>query len=119
MTRGQAYSVTLRIQNTSIRAWPIGGTNPVRLSYHWKFNDGSCCVVWDGLHTSLPEAPSFYNAPAGQIPPGAAVTVNASVQAPNSPGTYLLEWDLVQEGVSWFNLAGGSWPTVLVTVQVQ
>lgn len=42
----------------------------------------------------------------------------ANVQAPSSPGSYIVEFDMVQEGVTWFNQQGG-WLTVRVPVTVQ
>jgi hypothetical protein len=77
----------------------------VHLGYHWIDAAGSA-AVWDGVRSNL----------ATDVAPGAAQTLQAIVQVPQTPGTYTLRWDLVQEGISWFS--GKGVPTFNQTVVV-
>ena len=45
------------------------------------------------------------------IPPGGSADVTIEVPAPSTPGRYALKFDLVSEGIDWFE-ACGSEPTV-------
>jgi hypothetical protein len=48
-------------------------------------------VVWEGWRTPV------------SLAPGATTTVFAQVVGPATAGTYVLRFDLVQEGVTWFS----------------
>jgi SAM-dependent methyltransferase len=87
----EVRQVGARVTNTSRCAWPGG---QIALSYHWRRPDGS---VWgyDGGRT-----------PFAALDPGAATTVSATVTPPNTPGTYVLEMDLVQGPDTWFSRQG-------------
>jgi len=95
----------ITVGNTSNFTWPAAGANPVTLSYHW-YNTAGQTVVWDGLRTKLPA-----DVPAGQL-----LQVQANLAFPSAVGTYLLRWDLVQEGVSWFSGKGVRMPEQTVSV---
>ena len=95
----------ITLGNTSNFSWPAAGANPVTLSYHW-LNGAGQTVVWDGLRTKLPA-----DVPAGQL-----IQVQANLAFPSAVGTYILRWDLVQEGVSWFSGKGVRMPEQTVPV---
>lgn len=82
----------ITITNTSSFTWSAGGTNPVRLGYHW-IGDGGKTLVWDGQRSPLPN----------DVLPGATVTVNATIPTLTTVGSYLLRIDLVREGIGWFS----------------
>lgn len=83
-------TVPLRIQNLSNFDWdPL-----VNLSYHW-YDQADKVVQWDGLRTKL----------AG-IKVGEVRSIEANVLAPLDPGTYVLRFDIVHEGVAWFSGRG-------------
>jgi len=92
---GSRTTVPVTITNTSNFTWAASGSNPVRLSYHWASSAGAT-LVWDGLRTLL----------TTDVPVGASVTLQASVAFPSTGGTYVLRWDMVQDGVSWFSGKG-------------
>jgi hypothetical protein len=101
MNADATSSVTLSFTNTGSSVWNASGTNPVRISYHWR--DGACpgtsTTVWDGLRTAL----------AGDVNAGSSVSnLVAQVKAPSSAGTYCLQFDLVKEGVTWFSWQGAN-----------
>jgi len=94
MPAGEELRVPLLVQSRSPFAWD--GT--VRLSYHWRragydASRPGRTVVWDGLQTRLP---------AGGVAPGAMASMDMRLRAPDSPGDYVLEVDLVAAQVSWF-----------------
>jgi predicted amidophosphoribosyltransferase len=41
------------------------------------------------------------------VSPGMTIPLTAQVQAPPATGQYILKWDLVHEGVTWFSWQGG------------
>jgi SAM-dependent methyltransferase len=84
--------VEARVTNASSRAWPGG---QLALSYHWRRPDGS---VWgfDGRRTPL----------ASPLAPGGTTTVTCTVTPPNTPGSYVLEMDLVDGSDGWFSRHG-------------
>jgi hypothetical protein len=51
------------------------------------------------------------------LPPGAEAEIAFDINAPRQPGDYLLEIDMLQEGVSWFALKGSR--TLRVPVRVE
>ena len=95
----------VKLTNLSSFTWAAGGLNPVRLGYHWTDQAGKV-VIWDGQRSVLPN----------DVPLGASVTVTATIATPKTPGTYVLQLDLVQEGVAWFSTNGA--PTANRTVSI-
>lgn len=84
--------ILTRVTNTSRETWPAQGTTRVNLSYHWlDAEDGQ--TLAEGRRTPLPM----------DLQPGAEVEVQQTIRAPEQPGTYVLELDLVRERVSWFS----------------
>jgi hypothetical protein len=49
--------------------------------------------------------------------PGEEIEIPLTVTAPERPGTYVLEIDMVQEGVSWFALKGSTPLRTIVKVE--
>ena len=89
---GGEILIDVALRNTGLQVWPAGGANPVRLGYHWL--DGTPVpVVWDGARGLLPH----------DVRPGEDVTVTLPVRAPRAEGTFILAWDMVQDGVAWFS----------------
>ena len=106
---GARFRVELRVENRSPVAWPRMGFlsrgRVLSASYHWKTPDGTT-AVHDGLRTPLRTA----------LASGAATRVGLDVAAPERPGGYVLEVDLVQEGVAWFSDHGSPVARVPMTV---
>ena len=92
----QDVTVDLTVRNASWREWRSEQTpRPILLSYHW-LDARRAPVEYDGLRTPLPRP----------VPPGESCAVTMRVRAPAKAGSYVLEIDLVEEGVSWFTRAG-------------
>ena len=87
----------LVIANTGTRAWDPAR---VHLSYHWLWivpRELAARSRWDipyhdGIRTDLSEV----------VLPGSRVHLEARLLAPSIPGVYWLQWDMVEEGVTWF-----------------
>jgi hypothetical protein len=84
---------------------PLGG---VKLGVHLYGHDGAL-IERDHARVALP-------GDGAPVPPGASVDLRLEVPSPPSPGRYRLGFDLVSEGVCWFEINGS--PTVEVAVTV-
>jgi SAM-dependent methyltransferase len=106
---GRPFDVVARVRNTSTLIWPAtgaaDGTHFVQLGNHWVRSNGDLFAYDDG-RAMLPR----------DLAPGEEVELKLSVNAPNVPGPYTLELDMVEEGVTWFKENGS--PTHSIHVQV-
>jgi hypothetical protein len=100
---GEHRPVHVRITNDGDETWPwasrrVGWPYPaerrpqVRLAYRWYDRDGQL-QSGEGFRTDLPAS----------VSPGATTVAPVLVAAPDEPGSYLLEVDLVHEFVRWFD----------------
>lgn len=103
---GGETGVTVTLENRGTSTWSTEGLPSVRLSYHWLDSQGHT-VIHNGLHTALP-------LPLG---PGETTTVLVRIGCPAEPGTYILELDLLCEGINWFAARSGA-PLKRVEVDV-
>jgi hypothetical protein len=94
---GSVILARVTVRNASPVEWRggRGGLNALSLAYHWLSPSGATLVL-DGRRTPLP----------GRLASGDSVSLEASVDVPVKPGDYVLELDLVQEGVAWFGSRG-------------
>ena len=87
-------NIPVEITNESKNIFPLftqNEKNPVNLSYHW-LDDKKNVVEFNGKRTFLPY----------DLDPNEKITLEAMVMAPNKPGDYYLEFDLVKENIAWF-----------------
>lgn len=105
----ELFTIPIVLQNRGASAWFPPATSEVtsNLSYHW-LTLGGRPVVFDGLRTPMP----------GVIQAGASISLMALVRSPGHPGTYILEWDMVAEGIAWFRYDDGN-PSLRLIVKVQ
>jgi hypothetical protein len=89
---GDLIEIPIQVVNTSVRRWESAGTQPFALSYHLLDEHGEV-ITYDGIRTPL----------SRDVAPGQIVTLDAVIAIPAEPGVYALEWDMVQEAVSWFS----------------
>jgi hypothetical protein len=75
------------------------------VSYHWNQTDG-LNALFEGARTSIPQRSGA----------GEPIWVDARVLANVPPGNYHLEFDLVEEDVSWFSHEGS--PPLVLAVRV-
>jgi hypothetical protein len=97
---GETLSVPVQVTNSGVRAWVVGGDLPFALSYHLYDDAGESLNYVAGTR-------SWLTVP---IDPGRSMIIQAQVTAPAEPGEYRVEWDMVQETVTWFSWKGA--PTV-------
>jgi SAM-dependent methyltransferase len=91
LERGQGTRVELTVRNASPVAWPAD----LRLGNHWRASDGTQLVADDG-RVEL----------GRELAPGEAAELSLPMTAPGVPGPWMLEIDLVQEHVAWFEARG-------------
>lgn len=98
MTQYTRYEFKVKVKNTGALAWNKNGENPIRLGYHWiDFNSKETVVFDDGKRSVIPE---------DGVNVGGDTVFDLTVVAPSKPGEYILQIDLVQEGVTWFSYQG-------------
>ncbi|HSJ54775.1 MAG TPA: discoidin domain-containing protein, partial [Anaerolineae bacterium] len=107
MPPGEELRTDLLIRNLGTRTWSARGDNPVHLAYTWFAADGRLSDPWDTFRILLP----------ADVPPGGSVTLrDVAFKTPPVLGNYVLRWDLVEEGRTWFFRAGAE--ALEVPVQV-
>lgn len=109
VSRGSVIALPLVVHNRSIGGWCSESQLPVLASYHlYKVEaaGGRRLERFDNVRTALP----------GTLESGATTEMPLRIDAPIEPGDYLLEVDLVHEGVSWFAERGGKTATIAMRV---
>lgn len=93
VSTGATFTATVRLRHHLQLPWPQNAS----LSYHWRTLDRRD-VVFDNVRTPFSASPE----------PGTETAVPVLVVAPESPGEYLLVFDVVEEGVAWLESLGNS-----------
>ena len=93
MSAASQHTVDVHVTNGSDVVWRWGrdARPEIRLAYRW-LRDGDLVHEPTALRTTLPS----------DLPPGATLLAPVHVVAPQEPGLYTLEIDLVHEHVRWF-----------------
>jgi len=106
----ERLKIRVAVRNAGGALWPARerGLSPLQLSAanHWLDAEGRVVTNDDG-RGALPR----------DLAPGEEAEIAFDVNAPRRPGLYLLEIDMLQEGVSWFALKGSK--TLRVPVRVE
>jgi len=104
--RGEAIPGHATVQNVGSVTWLPGSTvhGGVNLGVHLRARDGRPIAV-DFARIRLEDATA----------PGRTQRIEFAL-APPDPGDYLLEFDLVSEGVGWFEMNGSATVTLAVSV---
>ncbi len=106
---GETLTIETRVKNLSSRPFrrhASYGRRLVRL--------GAQLVGADGMLINRDHARAWL---PGDIPAGGAADVAIEVPLPDAPGRYALKFDLVSEGIDWFEKAGSKTTTRDVVVQ--
>ncbi len=93
---GQEYEVEVRVKNTSMSFWESEGSWRINLGTHWINRDTGEVIQWDGNRGLLD----------GDTSDGQEAIVKITIKAPDEPGRYILQYDMVHEGVTWFSEQG-------------
>lgn len=97
LATGMTYKISVKVKNTGAIKWENGGATPVFLGYHWINFDTKEMVIFDGKRSVLPQA---------AVNPDEEVTFDMNISSPPDKGKYILQIDLVKEGVTWFSYQG-------------
>ncbi len=96
------FTIPIAISNFGLRLIPslpnLNSNELIQISYHIK--EGNDYVLWDGIKTNL----------GSDIKPSDSVILDMNFVAPSNPGKYLIEIDLVVEGVAWYSSKVNSSP---------
>jgi phosphoglycerol transferase MdoB-like AlkP superfamily enzyme len=110
LATSQEITVPLTVVNMGQRAWD---PTTIHVSYHWLWivprelaHRSRTVPYHDGIRTALD----------GAVAPGARVAVPARLLTPGWPGVYWLQWDMVEEEVTWFAQVSPRQPRTLVVV---
>lgn len=99
LSANESQNVTVRLKNTSQVSWlseeDSDGKIQINLGYRWLRNNGFVFKAGDE------RSPIPYT-----LDPGQGVELTLNIKAPEFGGDYLLELDMVQEGVCWFKEKG-------------
>jgi 4-amino-4-deoxy-L-arabinose transferase-like glycosyltransferase len=97
--KGEKLQLRVLIKNAAVTLWPgcerSAGKFQINLGSHWLDANGHVASREEG-RSPLP----------ADLAPGQETTLAFDVAAPAEPGDYVLELDMLQEGVSWFGLKG-------------
>jgi hypothetical protein len=106
--RGRQTTVRTRVRNVSTRAFPAQATYGRRLvRVGAQLCDASGVVInRDYERAWLP----------ANLDPGGLADVEMTITPPDTPGRYALKFDLVSEGIDWFESCGS--PTTMKTLVV-
>lgn len=105
-TEGGRTEVFLIIKNKGKEIWNPTGQYSCFLSYHLLDESGQL-IQFDNQRFQLPET----------IGPDQEVEMTINIRSPLDKGKYILEFDMVREGLAWFKDYGS--PTVKVSLLVK
>jgi SAM-dependent methyltransferase len=100
---GEVVRLPVTVNNRSPVLWPA--TARLQVGNHWLSAEGAVLANDDGRA-----------AVEADVAPGGQAGVELAVSAPETPGSYLLEIDLLQEHKGWFATLGS--PTLRLGVEV-
>lgn len=110
---GEKRKVVVKVRNAGTSVWPSkvphGWMNTVTVGDRWLTADASGVVNQLDSRSALPH----------DLKPGDEVEIILTVTAPLAEGQYVLEIDMVHEGVTWFYQRGSQtlrWPVKVVPV---
>jgi hypothetical protein len=89
---GEEVAVAIRVGNRSDHTWSQPGAGPMAAGNHWLDASGGRMVHQDDGRAPLPQ----------MLRAGEEARLVLRMRAPAEPGRYVVEIDLVHEGVTWF-----------------
>ena len=106
MPAGITRDIPVTVENRSPLTWSASSPHTYGLSYHW-LRPSWKVVRFANAITWL----------SADLRPGGRQLVRVSVTAPKAPGRYLLIWDMVWKGTTWFGPKTGTyrpWPVRVI-----
>jgi tRNA (mo5U34)-methyltransferase len=108
---GEELRFTLRIENAGLTRWPARGEDQtgkgaVQLGAHLLRSDEEE-LSWDYGRSDLPH----------DLEPGEGENISIALRAPQEPGRYIVEFDMVAEHIAWFEDFGSGTMRQELTVE--
>jgi hypothetical protein len=102
MRQGEQLSIHVRVTNTSAHPWEVSAHLPFIFGVSWHvFSHDGAIIEWDHprhfLRPSVLRERSIVF-----IEPGGRIDCELMFTAPAAPGQYMIQFDIVHEGVRWF-----------------
>jgi len=88
---GERISIFLKLKNTGRKTWSSQDSNPFFISYH-LLDDSGKIIQFDNQRFPFPL----------DVRPPQEIDLAVPVRTPLDAGEYVLEFDLLREGISWF-----------------
>lgn len=85
-----AMRLVLTVRNSGQAQWSVP-TGAIRVGNHWRAAPDNAMLIQDDGRSSVPP-----------LQPGEHCSVTLDIRAPDRPGSYICEIDLVHEGLWWF-----------------
>lgn len=105
LNAGETQPVAITLTNSGALTWRETGDKPFRLAARWQTADGA---------RELPAQPTW---PLPRpIAPGESIVLSVPLRAPNHAGSYRLIWDMLHQGVNWFDARGDAQTSSQVVV---
>lgn len=107
---GERVEIAVTVKNAGTTPWPASGKAElyvVRLGHRWLRANGELVADFGERRVELP----------GVVAPGGSVSVGDTLVAPTRKGDYVVQFDLVHEGVTWFSERGAAKQFVSVHVR--
>jgi hypothetical protein len=105
MLVGRARTIPVTVENQSPLTWNASSPRTYGMSYHWLYPSWKV-VRFANTITWL----------SRDLRPGNRQTIPVSVKPPSAGGRYLLVWDMVWKGTTWFGPKTGQYQTWPVRV---
>jgi len=102
---GERFAIKLKLKNIGQKTWSAQGKNACLLSYH-VLDAAKNNIRFDNTRYPLPQ----------DIGPNKEAAITINLISPFSSGKYLLEFDLLREGISWFKNSDSGSPLISLTV---
>ena len=89
---GETLALVVSVTNDSPLPWTREAAGVLRAGNHWRAALDNRMLIQDDARALLPPV----------VQPGETCTLTLRVKAPDEPGRFVLEVDVVHEGISWF-----------------
>jgi hypothetical protein len=102
----ETADITIKAANRGTSAWKSEGPKSFHLSYHLLDDQGNV-LRFDNERFPFP----------GEVRPGQNIEMTIKVKAPLDEGRYRLDFDCLQEGVTWFKDRGSKTLSISLVVE--
>ncbi len=102
----EKIAITLTIKNISPETWEKTEKSGIRIGNHWRDTAGNI-VKWSDGRVNLEQ----------DLESQQEIKSELEVTAPEKEGKYLLEIDLVEEGITWFKYKGSKPANIVVKIE--